>query len=85
MYVTELDSFFKKFHHLWKAGFTVHLDLDAHAGKAWVGICAQLGHAPGPVHRQVHHPFSSQFSHRGPVLLINEYRKDDEKQPRLLQ
>ena len=53
MYVTELDSFVKKFHQLWKAGLTVHLDLDAHAGKAWVGIRAQLGDAPGPVSQQV--------------------------------
>ena len=63
MYVTELDSFYKKFHQLWKAGFTAHLDIDAHAGKAWVGICVQLGDAPGPVHRQVHH--SHQSSRRG--------------------
>jgi hypothetical protein len=49
MYVTEVDSFVKKFHQLWKAGFTAHLDLEAHAGDAWVGIRAQLGHAPGPV------------------------------------
>ena len=28
MYVTELDSFVQKFHQLWKAGVTAHLDLD---------------------------------------------------------
>ena len=31
---------------LWAAGETAHLDLDTHAGKAWVGIRVQLG---GPV------------------------------------
>ena len=64
MDVTELDSFVKKFHQLWKAGFTVHLDLDAHAGKAWVGICAQLGDAPGPVHQQFHPHRSHSYLRR---------------------
>ena len=38
----QLDSFVQKFHQLWRDGFTAHLDLDAHAGKAWVGIRLQL-------------------------------------------
>ena len=70
MCVTELDSFVKKFHQLWKAGFTVHLDCDAHAGKAWVGIRAQLGHAPGPARQQVHHP-----PHRGPAYQRRQERR----------
>ena len=74
MYVTELDSFVKKFHQLWKAGVTVHLDLDAHAGQAWVGIRAQLGQAPGPV-QQVHHPFSSRPPHRGPSYERRQERR----------
>ena len=57
MFVTEFDSFVKKFHQLWEAGLTAHLDADTHAGKAWVGIRVQLGHVPGPamqphVHRR---------------------------------
>ena len=49
MVVTELDSFIRKFHQLWQAGLTAHLDLDTHAGTAWVGVCVQLGHqVPGP-------------------------------------
>ena len=73
--MTELDSFIKKFNQLWKAGFTVHLDLDAHAGKAWVGIRAQLGHAHGQVHHQVHHPSSSHSSHRGPAYQRRQERR----------
>ena len=52
MVVTELDSFVQKFHQLWKAGLNAHLDLDTHAGIAWVGLCVQLGHVPGPLHHQ---------------------------------
>ena len=51
---TELESFIKKFHQLWNAGFSAHLDLDCHAGLASVGIRLQLGHPPPPgpfVHR----------------------------------
>ena len=44
MAVTEVDSFVRKFHQLWKAGLTAHLDLDTHAGNAWVGLRVQLGH-----------------------------------------
>ena len=36
MYVTELDSFVQKFQQLWKAGVNAHLDVNTHAGKAWV-------------------------------------------------
>ena len=51
---TELESFIQKFHQLWNAGFSAHLDLDCHAGLASVGIRLQLGHPPPPgpfVHR----------------------------------
>ena len=55
MAATELDSFIWKFNQLWKAGITAHLDLDTHAGSAWVGLRVQLGHvAPGPLHQQVY-------------------------------
>ena len=68
MYVTELDRFIKKFQQLWKAGLTAHLDLDTHAGKAWVGIRAQLGDAPGPAHQQVQ-------PHRSPSYLRRQERR----------
>ena len=54
MFVSELDSFVKKFHQLWRAGHNAHLDLDTYAGKAWVGLRLQLGDAPGPKHHQFH-------------------------------
>ena len=44
MHGTELHSFIFKFHQLWKAGVTAHLDLDTHAGQAWVGLRVHLGH-----------------------------------------
>ena len=40
----EINSFVEKFHQLWKAGFTAHLDIDTHAGEAWVGLRVKLGH-----------------------------------------
>jgi hypothetical protein len=56
MFTTELDNFVKKFYQLWNAGHTAHLDVDTHAGKAWVGLRVQLGHAPGPLHHQPQPP-----------------------------
>ena len=47
MVTTELDSFLQKFYRLWYDGHTAHLDLDTCAGKAWVGLRVQLGHALG--------------------------------------
>ena len=75
--MTELDSFVYKFHQLWKAGLTVHLDVDAHAGKAWVGLRVQLGHVPGPAHHQVY-PSHSKTSHhprRGPAYQRRQERR----------
>ena len=69
MCVTELDNFVKKFHQLWKAGVTAHLDLDAHAGRAWVGLQVQLGEVPAG---QVHHP---PHQHRGPDYQRRQERR----------
>ena len=44
--IKELDSFIQKFHQLWSPGVSAHLDLDTHAGEAWVGLRVQLGHGP---------------------------------------
>ena len=57
MSVTELDTFIQKFYQLWNAGQTAHLDVDTHAGKAWVGLRVQLGQVPGPLHHHPHPPF----------------------------
>ena len=35
---SEIQSFINKFHQLRRAGLTAHLDLDTHAGKAWMGL-----------------------------------------------
>ena len=43
----ELNSFIIKFKHLWRSGQDAHLDVECHAGKAWVDICVQLGHEAG--------------------------------------
>ena len=43
MFDEELSSFLNKFHHLRRAGFTAHLDVDTFAGKAWVGLRVMLG------------------------------------------
>ena len=53
MFITELDTFVRKFHQLCNDGVTAHLDLDTHAGNAWVGLRVQLGQVPGPPHQQV--------------------------------
>ena len=47
MKMSELQNFVNKFHQLRQAGFTAHLDRDAHAGQAWV--CLHL--MPEPKHR----------------------------------
>ena len=43
MAVEEIDKFVLKFKSLWKSGLTAHLDLDAHAGEAWVGLRVRVG------------------------------------------
>ena len=63
MSVTELDTFVRKFYQLWNDGLTAHLDLDTHAGNAWVGLLVQLGQVPGPPHQQVH-PFPQQVNRK---------------------
>ena len=60
MYLTELDTFVKKFHQLWSDGFTAHLDFDTQAGNAWVGLRVQLGQVPGPPHHWQVHPHHQQ-------------------------
>ena len=50
VHVSELDSFIRKFKELWKSGVGAHLDIDTHAGEAWVGLRVRLGHVPGPPH-----------------------------------
>ena len=51
MFDREPDKFLQKFYQLKKAGLSAHLDLDTHAGEAWVGIRVRLRHEPGPLHQ----------------------------------
>ena len=48
MALKELNSFIFKFNQLWHSGMSAHLDLDTHAGEAWVGLRVRLGQAPFP-------------------------------------
>ena len=83
----KLNSFINMFHQLWKAGDTAHLNLNTHAGQAWVGIRTPLGH-PGqpqqyphqtPNYRQYSHP---SLNHRSPSY----FRQNSAgKQPKLLK
>ena len=73
MHLTELQSFISKFHHLWEAGYTAHLNLDTHAGQAWVGLRVQLGQVPGPGHQQPHQPPS--FHRRSPSYHRRQERR----------
>ena len=58
MAASELDSFIFKFKQLWHLGLDAHLNIDTHAGQAWVGLRVGLGHAPGPLlHHQLHEHF----------------------------
>ena len=61
MLLTELDTFVHKFQQLWNAGYDAHLDLDTHAGLAWVCLRVQLGHVPGPLHHHVPPPFYTNW------------------------
>ena len=40
----QVESFVQKFRELWRDGLSTHLDLDCHAGEAWVGLRLRLGH-----------------------------------------
>ena len=51
---TELDSCIKKFKDLWRSGIGAHLDIDSHAGMAYVGLCVRLGKAAGPSNYRLH-------------------------------
>ena len=49
----ELKSFLSKFHLLWRAGESAKLDLETHAGQAWVGVRVHLG--PACPHQEQEH------------------------------
>ena len=43
----QVNSFVQKFRDLWRDGQSAHLDIDCHAGEAWVGLRLRLGHLHG--------------------------------------
>ena len=75
MYVTELQSFILKFHQLWETGVTAHLDLDTHAGQAWVALRAQLGLVPGPQFQHQLHQNVQANCHRSPAYHRRQERR----------
>ena len=60
----ELQNFLNKFQQLRQAGFTAHLDVDAHAGQAWVRLHLML--ESGPIQRP---------KHRSPSYLKRQERR----------
>ena len=66
----ELDNFILKFHQLRSQGFTAHLDLDTHAGQAWVGLKVMLGHV-----QQQHHPNSKPSRNRSPSYFRRQEKR----------
>ena len=64
----KLNTFINIFHQLWKSGDTAHLNLNTHAGQAWVGIRTPLGH-PGQ---------SQQYQHQTPKY--HQYSKPSPNQ-----
>ena len=81
--LNELHSFITKFHQLCKAGATAHLDLDTHAGQAWVSLRVQLGQ-PGqphqypsqsPTHRQPRQYPPQSPIHRSPSYYRRQERR----------
>ena len=46
MAAEEIDKFVRKFKDLWHSGLDAHLDIDAHAGEAWVGLRVRVGGSP---------------------------------------
>ena len=55
----ELENFIFKFRQLRKAGYTAHLDIDAYAGRSWIGLRVMLD----PVQQQNQ---SKPGKHRSP-------------------
>ena len=78
MFISELDSFIWKFHQLRQAGVTAHLDVDTHAGQAWVGLRVMLGSVQNQQF-QYHHQGSSS-RHRSPSYFRRQERRNAAKQ-----
>ena len=62
----KLNSFINMFHQLWKAGDTAHLNLDTHAGQAWIGLRTPLGYSGQPRQYPPQTPTHRQYSTQSP-------------------
>ena len=62
----KLNTFINIFHHLWNSGDTAHLDLNTHAGQAWVGIRTPLGYPGQNQQYQQQTPKYHQYSKPSP-------------------
>ena len=74
------DFFISKFKQLWKSGVGAHLDLDSHAGQAWVGLCVRLGHLPEPELQPTNSLKRRQKTRNGPSRQRRRARRAAEKQ-----
>ena len=68
------------FHQLWKAGDTAHLNLDARAGQAWIGLRTPLGYSGQPrqypPQTSTHRQYSPQSpNHRSPSYYRRKERR----------
>ena len=75
MYDAELDSFLLKFRQLWRAGYDAHLNVNSHAGQAWVGLHVRLGHAQGPLNQD--HVKNVNKARNGPSRQRRRERRAD--------
>ena len=48
----EIDILVNNFRRLWQSGHSAHLDLDTHAGQAWIGLCVRLENGATGHHHQ---------------------------------
>ena len=62
----KLNTFINIFHQLWKSGDTAHLNLNTHAGQAWVGIRTPLGYPGQNQQYQQQTPKYHQYSKPSP-------------------
>ena len=80
----KLNTFINIFHHLWNSGDTAHLDLNTHAGQAWVGIRTPLGY-PGQNQQYQqqtpkYHQYSKQsLNQRSPSYFRRKQRRQAAK------
>ena len=77
MAATEIDSFIQKFTNLWKSGLDAHLDIDTHAGQAWVGLRVGLGGGPNLLHEvQQHQAEKATKANSSPSRLRRRARRE---------